>query len=203
MIINRGEVNKDRVLVLQNPPKDVASVVKKYSISLVCDNCNFDTPSPEVLERHVRTSHGSVSMNSSSTVTKSGVLKAVEALDKVGHLPINQSKVYDKEMHGNINSKVSNDEEPDHANIPEITQNIDTITTGLLNPLKSCCWGDCTSRTENIERWVIWIPFPKPTSNPKRARLWADLCGRRYSEITDNTYICSLHFFRGVHLDHT
>ena len=43
------------------------SVTESHTVSLMCNDCKFDTSSSEVLERHVRTMHGTVSTESSTT----------------------------------------------------------------------------------------------------------------------------------------
>ena len=94
-----------------------------------------------------------------------------------------------------------------YVDTPKVSQNSDTISTQNNCPLKSCCWGDCTSSSDNLEPGLIWVPFPQPGSSPGRARQWAELSGIAvgfgYLKITKDTYICSLHFEHGALLDYT
>ena len=48
------------------------SATESYTVSLMCDDCDFDTASPEVLEEHVRMAHGPVSAKSSTTRREGG-----------------------------------------------------------------------------------------------------------------------------------
>ena len=48
-------------------------MTESYTVSLMCDNCDFDTPSAEVLERHATTAHGNVGTDSSTTNGEGGL----------------------------------------------------------------------------------------------------------------------------------
>ena len=47
-------------------------MTESYTVSLMCDDCDFDTPLPEVLEKHVRTAHRPVGTDGSTTKTEGG-----------------------------------------------------------------------------------------------------------------------------------
>ena len=83
---------------------------------------------------------------------------------------------------------------------------------------KHCCWGTCTMNTRySLPNNIKWIPFPKPgkfkdgmTELEKKAiikkqektKRWIYLCGRKdftsIEQVTQNTYICSLHFVNKI-----
>ena len=83
---------------------------------------------------------------------------------------------------------------------------------------KHCCWGTCTMNTwYSLPNNIKWIPFPKPgkfkdgmTELEKKAikkkqektKRWIYLCGRKdftsIEQVTQNTYICSLHFVNKI-----
>ena len=54
-------------------PNESDSSTQSYTVSLMCDNCDFDTPSAEVLERHAATAHGTASTDSSTTNGEGGL----------------------------------------------------------------------------------------------------------------------------------
>ena len=54
-------------------PNESDSSTRSYQVSLMCDSCDFDTPSAEVLERHVTTAHGTVDTDNSTTNGEGGV----------------------------------------------------------------------------------------------------------------------------------
>ena len=172
--------------MLQNPPKEDTTVIN-----------------PMIPSNLIRRS---LYKDGKEYVLSSKGFIPLDVYDKSIHENINSNvlhDVYDKSIQGNINSNVLHDAEPEHFDTPKITQDVDMMPTEYRSTSKSCCWGDCTSRIGNLDPGAIWIPFPKPCSDPKKARVWADLSGMGCSEITEDTYICSLHFFRGTHLDHT
>ena len=53
--------------------KESDSLTQSYTLTLMCNTCNFDTTSAEVLEKHNRAAHGHVSPDISTTNGKGGV----------------------------------------------------------------------------------------------------------------------------------
>ena len=49
------------------------SLAQSYTVSLMCNNCDFDTSSAEVLERHSRTAHGPVRTDTSTSNREGGL----------------------------------------------------------------------------------------------------------------------------------
>ena len=69
---------------------------------------------------------------------------------------------------------------------------------------KHCCHGVCNSDSRYEENIVVFIPFPKPSVDGKKAERWVYLCGREnftLDSIQKWTYICSKHFSDGELLD--
>ena len=67
-----------------------------------------------------------------------------------------------------------------------------------------CCYGVCKSKSRKAEAGVIFIPFPKPRTNPKISKRWVYLCAREgftMESINRFTYICSKHFPPGEELN--
>ena len=59
---------------LQNTQKRRSdSLAQSYTVSLMCNNCDFDTSSAEVLERHSRTAHGPVCTDTSTSNREGGL----------------------------------------------------------------------------------------------------------------------------------
>ena len=69
---------------------------------------------------------------------------------------------------------------------------------------KHCCHGTCRRDSRYADRdymkGITFIPFTKPKANYQKAFTWTSACGRpgfNSEKITNDTYICSLHFIGG------
>lgn len=134
------------------------------------------------------------------------VLPPEETKDKDGLFKENLNpfvKVYGGKKRGESNPNRQNDLEAVNVNKSEVSQNVTTVPPPNNVPAKKCCWGDCTTKSENLQPGLFWVPFPKPNLSLRMAKEWAQLCGMEWSNIKDGTFICSLHFPYGALLDYT
>ena len=79
-------------------PNESDSLTQSYTVSLMCDNCDFDTPSAEVLVRHAATAHGTAGTDSSTTNGEGGLdaedaemFKSTERSQKVTKFSLRRS----------------------------------------------------------------------------------------------------------------
>jgi hypothetical protein len=80
-----------------------------------------------------------------------------------------------------------------------------SVYSSCKNMGRHCSWGECNSDSRKEETTVTFVPFPKPTILPDKAKRWTILCGRgdgfKVSDITRFSTICSKHFASGTNLD--
>ena len=134
-------------------------------------------------------------------VLSPGETKAKDGLLKENPNPL--VKVYGGKKRGESSKKRQNDMEAVNVNKSEVSQNAAIIPPLNNVPAKNCCWGHCTTTSENLQPGLFWIPFPKPAIHLTMAKQWAQLCGMEWFNIKEGTFICSLHFPHGALLDYT